>query len=85
MLIYKVTNKINNEFYVGKTVDFNRRKSQHKKSMKDGCSFYFHNALRKYGWKNFKWEVIERCDNEKELNEKEIYYIKDIDVLGYRG
>ena len=35
----------------------------------------FHNAIKKYGWNNFDWQVIERCDSKKELDEMEFHYI----------
>jgi group I intron endonuclease len=34
---------------------------------------YFHRAIRKYGKENFKWKVIEKCNEG--LGERETYYI----------
>jgi DNA-binding CsgD family transcriptional regulator len=31
--------------------------------------------LRKYGEENFKWEIIDNAETQKELNEKEVYWI----------
>lgn len=36
---------------------------------------YFHNALRKYGSENFKFEIIDTANTQDELNEKERYWI----------
>lgn len=37
---------------------------------------YFHNALNKYGFDNFKFEEIDNAETQDELNEKERYWIK---------
>lgn len=37
---------------------------------------YFHRALNKYGFNNFKWEIIDQATSVEELNQKEIYYIQ---------
>lgn len=79
MIIYKVTNIVNNKIYIGKTIhSLNTRMLGHinksKKKLFSGSLFY--KALRKYGETNFKWEIIDTCDNEIDLNKKEIYYIK---------
>lgn len=43
---------------------------------------YFYRAIRKYGWENFSWEVIEdNIATEEELNEKEKYYIQKYDCF----
>lgn len=77
MIIYKVTNLINNKLYIGQTKNsLEYRKNQHfreTKSKKD--DMYFHRALNKYGFNNFQWEVIDQANSLEELNQKEIYYI----------
>ena len=76
MIVYKVTNLINEKIYIGyttKTLEIRSKchkyKSKHRKT-------YFYNAIRKYGWENFKWEVIDTADTKEEIQQKEIYYIK---------
>jgi len=41
------------------------------------------NAIRKYGWENMKFEIIERNDNwsTDELNKREAYWIRHYDTL----
>lgn len=79
--IYKFTNKLTGESYIGQSRDINRRYIQHKNrheiclhedSPKEDT--YFHSMLRHYGFHNFDFEVLEECEIS-ELNEKEIYYI----------
>lgn len=77
--IYKITNKINGKCYIGQSVYIRHRWIEHKYkafTLKDNN--YFHNALRKYGWDNFNFEVIEQCE-QNELSDKEIYWIKYYD------
>ena len=70
--IYKITNNITNKCYIGKSVDIERRFKEHKNS-KD--NFAIHTSIKKYGIKNFSFEIIELCD-KNELNDKEKYWIK---------
>lgn len=76
-IIYKATNKINGKSYIGQTVrEFRSRKLEHiNKATKKISNFYFHNAIRKYGADDFKWSILCYCNNMKELNDKEVYYI----------
>ena len=76
MIIYKVTNLINNKIYIGQTVSsLEIRKSQHERSYSYGYRNAFPRAINKYGKENFKWEIIDTANSLEELNEKENYYI----------
>lgn len=82
MIIYKVTNNVNNKVYVGKTVySLETRKSQHIRDAKKS-KFYFHNAIRKYGIDNFLWEILYECNCKHELNTKEIKFIQQFNSFG---
>lgn len=73
MIIYKVTNLMNNKCYIGYTTkSLDERRRQHYKRMKYGRNFYFHNALKKYKPTNFKWEILGFCYSLKELKDSEI-------------
>lgn len=41
----------------------------------------FHNALLKYGYENFDWEVLKECSSQEELDYYEDFYIKEFDTL----
>lgn len=59
--IYKITNILNNKYYVGSSVDILNRKCQHFRQLKlnkHHC-LPLQNAWNKYGEENFKWEIIE--------------------------
>lgn len=78
-IIYKVTNKINNKIYIGKTYNLEKRKAQHLYDIDDELPF--HAALKKYGINNFEWEIIDYSESDKEIREKEIYWIKKIQLM----
>jgi len=77
--IYKITNLITNECYIGQAVDMPKRWKEHGKcglgiDTPQGNKLY--KAMQEYGLQNFTFEVLEKCDNKKEeLNEKERFYI----------
>lgn len=77
--IYKIENLINGKVYIGQSSDIKTRWSDHKRTAKDssrnGYNYPLYRAIRKYGFENFKFEIIEEC-LEEELNDKEKYYIQ---------
>ena len=80
MLVYKITNKINNKCYIGSTYNFEQRIKQHIKASKckAGNKIYnypLYKAFRKYGVENFIFEILE--DNIKliDIADKELFYI----------
>lgn len=84
MLVYKVTNLINGKVYVGQTIhSLEHRKSGHERDARCEAktTVLFHNALLKYGYDNFKWEVLKECSSQKELDYYEDYYIKEFNTL----
>ena len=86
MIIYKLTNLVNGKVYIGQTRrTFELRMQEHRNAAARGEGFYIGNAIAKYGWDNFKAEVIAETDNLDTLNELEHYYVQKYhsDVDGY--
>lgn len=78
MIIYKATCIRTGKSYIGKTNrSLFKRKIEHQSAVIHNSKFYFHNALRKYGIDNFKWEVIDQCLFPDILLELEKHYIKE--------
>lgn len=74
MIIYLFTNKINGKKYVGQTVrPFEDRFSEHRR--KDSL---LSRAFKKYGIENFDHEIIDTASDVNELNEKEIFWTKQL-------
>ena len=86
--IYKIVNKANNKIYVGQSIDIEERWKQHQwKAFNSNELAYnsaIHSAFRKYGLENFYYEVIEECLPE-ELNEREIYWIEQLQSVVPNG
>jgi group I intron endonuclease len=77
--IYKITNKINQKFYIGKTIKkLKYRFNNHcYEALSRNSTTYLHRAIRKYGKENFIIEEIELC-NSDDLNEREIFWISTL-------
>ena len=77
--IYKITNTITGDFYIGSSNDVKRRWKEHKwpsrwKQCKNNPMYL---DMRKYGIENFVFEVLEEVEIEK-LKEKEQYFIETL-------
>ena len=60
--IYKYENKLNHKVYIGQTTDLVNRKASHRyKSTFVQNKFY--NAIRKYGWDNFDFDIIAQVED----------------------
>lgn len=67
MKVYKTINLINGKIYIGK--DCGQRESY------IGSGKLLYRALKQYGRKNFKKEILEECNNHEEACEKERFWI----------
>ena len=79
-IIYCYTNLINNKKYIGQTINPEMRYSAHKSNYqnpKNGeYNSLLHKAFRKYGFENFKYEIlVQDIDDINVLNDLEVYYI----------
>ena len=76
--IYKITNQLTKECYIGQAVDIAERWKQHAKcglGIDTPQKNKLYKAMQEYGIQNFSWEVIEFCP-KAQLDEKERYYIQ---------
>lgn len=79
MIIYKISNNKNNKVYIGQTT---QKLSDRIHNYKEEVKFSNRNrpiilAMRKYGFKNFRFEILhDNITTKEELDELEIYYIK---------
>ena len=75
--IYKWTNLINNKVYIGKSVNIPKRLREYKYQVEKNNQRPIIRALQKYGFQNFKFEIIENCDylSDEKLLEREQYWM----------
>jgi group I intron endonuclease len=74
-IIYKLTSP-SLKVYIGQTVDFDRRMAFYAGGHCKGQR-HLHSAILKYGWYNFKKEVLCPSYSQSELDQLEIDAIKD--------
>jgi len=89
-IIYMIRNKVNDKKYIGQTIQKLKERSIWTKASVSG--HYQNNphlisSINKYGFENFERMWIDVAHNQKELNEKEDFYIRKyntiIDKNGY--
>lgn len=85
--IYKITNLVTKQSYIGQSVDIASRWKQHIKcglGIDASHTNMLYNSMQKYGVWNFTFELIEQCSKEQ-LNEREKFYISlyQTDKFGY--
>lgn len=80
-IVYKYTSPDGN-CYIGQTMFPRKRQAEHKRNASQGYKGKFYEAVRKFGWDSFQYEVLYTIiddDIQKRqdiLNEKEVYYIR---------
>lgn len=72
--VYKHTNKINEKCYIGITSQSTQKRWKNGFGYTGNSMFY--NAILKYGWENFKHEVLYSNMDELEAKEKEVELIE---------
>ena len=81
-IIYCATSPSNKKYY-GFSLNFDNRKQTHYRNAYAGKTTLFYTAIRKYGFDNFMWKIIEKhfAENnhqlKKILGEREKYWIKE--------
>ena len=83
--IYCYTNKINGKQYIGQTC-----RTLKERAGSDGCHYImkngaFGNAIKRYGWSNFVPEILEDGLSLEQANEREQYWIAELNTLAPNG
>ena len=74
--IYKITNVINGNTYIGSAVNLHRRLSRHHSALVSNRhkNAHLQSSWNKYGADNFTFEILENCEKERVI-EREQYYM----------
>lgn len=75
--IYKITDKISNKVYIGQSSNLASRFNAHISDFENGKGLKKHNPELQI--ENLIFEIIEICENEEVLDERERYWIKYYD------
>ena len=78
-VIYLRTNKINGKKYVGLTTDLKARQNRWNNLNLPYAGNVINNARKKYGIESFGFEILKECE-DNELNQWEMYYIKELNT-----
>jgi group I intron endonuclease len=80
MIIYKITNNINNKVYIGQTIESIKKRWQRHtwRCTIERNKMAITNAIIKYGKENFIIEQIDIANSIEELNEKFNIYLNEI-------
>ena len=88
--IYKITNLLTEQAYIGQSVNVADRWKQHCKcglGIDASATNKLYNAMQKYGVWNFSFELLEQIHQRNLLNEKEKFWIDmyQSNKFGYNG
>ena len=77
--VYMIKNKINGKFYIGSSVDIQKRWINHRVDLRNNKhhSFQLQQDWSEYGEDNFEFLILEECDviDIKLIREREQYYL----------
>lgn len=88
MIIYKITNSINDKIYIGITSkDIQTRFNWHVRDCKRGVKKKLYSAMKELGIENFFITALEECNDKNLIGQKEEYYIQLFDScnVGYNA
>ena len=77
--IYRITNTVTNDFYIGSSKDVRQRLAAHKcaSTWKNHPNIQLYKDMQKYGTDKFVFEILEEVEEEK-LKEKEQQFIETL-------
>jgi group I intron endonuclease len=84
MVVYKITNIINNKIYIGCAIDYEVRIKAHR-SCKYKGALLLHRAFLKYGIDNFAFEVIQNYNTKEDMLQGEIMFIEQYNSISPNG
>jgi len=75
--IYKITNIIKGNFYIGSSIKVEKRMYEHKRMLRKNkhTNIHLQRSWNKYGEKDFEFRCIRNVENERDLIRIEQFYI----------
>lgn len=90
MIIYKITNILNNKAYIGQTMrNLKTRRAEHLRTALNSPWIKhptpLHKDIKEFGSASFEWEILEVCTSCDHMNERERFYIKLLNTMTPNG
>ena len=80
--VYKISNLVSDRYYIGYSKNINKRFCVHRSKLKNSChdNIFLQRAYNLDGEDKFIYEIIHRCNTEKEAKEIELQYLTDLSI-----
>ena len=80
--VYKISNLVSDRYYIGYSKNINKRFYVHRCKLKNSChdNIFLQRAYNLDGEDKFIYEIIHRCNTEKEAKEIELQYLTDLTI-----
>ena len=80
--VYKISNLVSDRYYIGYSKNINKRFYVHRCKLKKSChdNIFLQRAYNLDGEDKFIYEIIHRCNTEKEAKEIELQYLTDLSI-----
>lgn len=73
--IYKATSKTTGKSYIGQTCRIKQRIWEHKRCNLDHEDSIFHREIKKMGFNDFEWEILEETNSKDKALDLEAFYV----------
>jgi len=80
--VYKISNLVSDRYYIGYSKNINKRFCVHRSKLKNSChdNIFLQRAYNLDGEDKFIYEIIHKCNTEKEAKEIELQYLTDLSI-----
>jgi group I intron endonuclease len=80
--VYKISNTLSGRYYIGYSVNINKRFKTHRYKLKNNChdNIFLQRAYNLDGEDKFIYDIIHICNTEDEAKEIELNYLSDLTI-----
>ena len=80
--VYKISNLVSDRYYIGYSKNINKRFCVHRSKLKNSChdNIFLQRAYNLDGEDKFIYEIIHKCNTDKEAKEIELQYLTDLTI-----
>ena len=80
--VYKISNLVSDRYYIGYSKNINKRFCVHRSKLKNSChdNIFLQRAYNLDGEDKFIYEIIHKCNTDKEAKEIELQYLTDLSI-----